>query len=235
METLDEQKSGTANTTTMEGKDSQLAGTDAHESVDKDAVVGDVLGGEEEDKLADGDDNDVTVSVGGASDNADEERPIHGDGHDGVGNDVSVGGGASDNADEERPMIHGDGHDGVGNDVSVGGGANDDADDEERLGDGDEHNAVEADSSLVGMVDSMMESGIEMEPSDGDCFLLLSLCLQSRNVCPEVCVCVCVCIHVCVCVWRLSVCLSVCLSVSLASDSSETIQVAIIKLCTVTA
>ena len=200
METLDEQKSGTANTTTMEGKDSQLAGTDAHESVDKDAVVGDVLGGEEEDKLA----NDVTVSVGGASDNADEERPIHGDGHDGVGNDVSLGGGASD-----------------------------DADDEERLGDGDEHNAVEADSSLVGMVDSMMESGIEMEPSDGDCFLLLSLCLQSRNVCPEVCVCVC--IHVCVCVWRLSVCLSVCLSVSLASDSSETIQVAIIKLCTVTA
>ena len=46
----------------------------------------------------------------------------------------------------------------------------------------------------------------------------------------------CVCVRVCVCVClsvRLSVCLSLCLS--LASDSSETIEVIIIKLGTVTA
>ena len=48
--------------------------------------------------------------------------------------------------------------------------------------------------------------------------------------------CVCVYVHVCVCVC-VSVCLSVCLSVcvSLASNSSETIEVTIIKLGPVTA
>ena len=54
---------------------------------------------------------------------------------------------------------------------------------------------------------------------------------QTWSVCLRVCVRACVreCVRVCVCVY---VCLSVC--VSLASDSSETIHVIIVKLGTVT-
>ena len=51
--------------------------------------------------------------------------------------------------------------------------------------------------------------------------------INEDKVCPCVCVCARACVRACVCV-RASVC------VSLASDSSETIEVIIIKLGTVT-
>ena len=50
--------------------------------------------------------------------------------------------------------------------------------------------------------------------------------------------CVCVCVHVCVCVRVCAcpcVCVSVCVCVFIASDSSETVEVIIVKLGTVTA
>ena len=65
------------------------------------------------------------------------------------------------------------------------------------------------------------------------CCVVLCVCMHV-SVC--VCVCVCmhlcmrVCMHVCVCT-----CVSVCVCVSLASDSSETTEVVIIKHGTVTA
>ena len=58
--------------------------------------------------------------------------------------------------------------------------------------------------------------------------LCVCVCACARA---RVCVCACVCVCVCVC---LSVCLCVCGWVSLASDSSETDEVFIIKLGTLT-
>ena len=48
--------------------------------------------------------------------------------------------------------------------------------------------------------------------------------------CECVCVCVCVCVRACV---RVRVCVCVC--VALASDSSETVEVIFVKLCSVAA
>ena len=45
----------------------------------------------------------------------------------------------------------------------------------DKLTDEEGHVAVEADYRPVGFVDSVVESGIEMEPSDGDSFLPLCL------------------------------------------------------------
>ena len=62
--------------------------------------------------------------------------------------------------------------------------------------------------------------------------------LFSRDDPECVCVCVCMCVSVCVCARAcLSVCLSLGLSLclSLASDSSETVEVTIVKLGTVSA
>ena len=57
--------------------------------------------------------------------------------------------------------------------------------------------------------------------------------IAGRYLC---CVCVCVCVSVCVCVCVcVCVSVSVCLCVSLASDSSETIEVTIVKPDMVTA